>query len=122
MHRPADDSPTMVLKRAAPAWYWVRKNFSLASVLTILGILGTGGAYVISLKTRVVVIEREVRDIKEVVPASAAVATLAAQVEDHKGRIERLEKNWDDARETAGLAPYPRAPYNPPDRQRRGKP
>jgi hypothetical protein len=105
--RDLEGTATVVLKRAAPAWYWLRKNFSLASVLTIAGIVGGAGGYIIHLQTRVVIVERDVRTIKEIVPSSAAIATLTSQVQEQGERIARLEKNWDDAAQSAGSAPYP---------------
>lgn len=103
--RTFDDTATTILKRTAPAWYWARKNFSLASVLTIAGIIAAAGGYIISLNTRVVVIQHEVHDLKEVVPNATAVATLTSRLESVSARVSRLETNWDDAARTAGEAP-----------------
>lgn len=105
--RGADDEHvvTTTLERLSPGWAWVRANFSLASVLAIAGIVATAGGYVISLKTRVVVLEHEVTQIVEVTPNDAAVAALHQEVADHEQRLERLETDWDDARQVAGQAP-----------------
>jgi len=99
-----DHTATITLRRVAPAWAWARKNFSLASVLTIAGIIATAGGYIISLRTRIVVVEHEVHDIKEVVPNAGSLARLEATVQSHESRITRLENDWDDAARTAATA------------------
>lgn len=96
---------TNTLRRLSPGWAWVRDNFSLASVLTIAGVVAGAGGYVISLKTRVVVLEHEVTQIVEVTPSDTAVAALHQEVSDHEQRLERLETDWDEARQVAGQPP-----------------
>jgi hypothetical protein len=98
-HPPRDDSATVILKRTAPAWYWLRKNFSFPAVVTILATLATCAGYIISLRTKVIVLDREITRYVDVVPA---------QVGDHERRITVLETEWRDAREAAGTPPTPR--------------
>lgn len=95
------DSATTIIglqafKRTKPAWYWVQRNFSLASVLTILGMCAAFGGYIVSLKTRVVVLETEVVHITKIVPDSGQLATLREKLDDHEKRITRLEQNQDE--------------------------
>jgi hypothetical protein len=108
-HPAVDESLTLTatLEQLSPFWAWVRANFSLPAVLTIAGVIASAGSYIISLKTRVVVLEHEVVHITRIVPDSAALAGLRQEVADHEERIGRLEKNWDDARELAGMPPRP---------------
>lgn len=96
---------TNTLRRLSPGWAWVRDNFSLPALLTIAGVLAGAGGYVISLKTRVVVLEHEVTQIVEITPSDTAVAALHQEVDDHEHRLERLEADWDDARQVAGQPP-----------------
>lgn len=91
MAKDFDPNTTQLLKVASPPWAWVRKNFTLPSVLTIAGLLATGGGYIISLKTRVVVLEHEVVHITEIVPDSKVLVALKTRVDDHDRRLEDLE-------------------------------
>lgn len=88
---------TVVLKKLSPTWAWVRANFTLPAVLTILGILGAAAAYIITLRTRVTVLESEVTHIVTIAPDQAKLAALAQRVDDHEGRIKRLEAGYDRA-------------------------
>lgn len=103
-------SATMVLDRVAPAWGWLRKNFSLASVLTIATVIAGAVGIISNLRTRVVVLETRVIPVLK---DEGAVTKLQDSVEDVKARVSRLEKNWDDAANTAGTAPYPRKGAHP---------
>jgi hypothetical protein len=105
--RDLEGTATVVLRRAAPAWYWLRKNFSLASLLTIVSIICGATAYIWVLQTRVILVEHEVTTIEKIVPSNTVVSALTSTVTDHEQRIARLEKNWDDAAQSAGSAPYP---------------
>ena len=71
-------------------------------MLTIVGIIFAGGAWVLSLKTRVVVLETEVVHITKIVPDTAALAQLKQQEADdhadHEQRISRIEQDLDYAR------------------------
>lgn len=98
MAEEADNTATAVLKRASPFWYWVRANFSLPALFTLLGVVGAAGSYIASLKTRVVVLEHEVVHITQIVPDSATIVALKTRVDDHEGRIKRIEDDWDYAR------------------------
>ena len=88
---------TQALKIGSPPLYWLRKNFSLASLLTIAGVLASAGGYIISLRTRVILLEHEVVTIREVVPDSKALAVLTQRVDEHDRRLAELEDNWNTA-------------------------
>lgn len=88
---------TVVLGKLSPTWAWVRANFTLPSVLTILGILGGAAMYVINLRTRVTVLEETVTIVRQVAPDSTALAVLRQRVVDHDRRIETLEGAWTAA-------------------------
>jgi hypothetical protein len=88
---------TIVLRKLSPTWAWVRANFTLPAVLTILGILGAAAAYIITLRTRVTVLETEVTHIVTIAPDQAKLAGLEQRVDDHEGRIKRMEGYFDRA-------------------------
>jgi hypothetical protein len=104
----ADEGSTIQLRRLAPWAAWLKHNFSLPSVLTIAGVLGSALLYIVNLRTRVVVLEHEVTHIVQVAPDQVALAAAKERLADHEQRIGRLERDWDDARELAGTAPRPR--------------
>lgn len=88
---------TVVLKNLSPGWAWLRANFTLPSVLTILGILGGAAMYVINLRTRVTVLEETVTIVQKVAPESTALAVLQQRVVDHDRRLGQLESAWTHA-------------------------
>lgn len=100
-----DHRLTQVLQQLSPAWAWVRANFSAPAVLTLAGVIAAAGSYIVSLKTRVIVLETEVTHIVKVVPDETQVAILRARVDDHEQRITRLEGDWDHAQQYAALPP-----------------
>lgn len=101
-HEPFEGTATVVLKRAAPAWYWARKNFSAASLLTIAGIIAAAIADHVSLTTRVALLE------KDNVHA-ATVADLASRQTGLEARVVRLEQAEDRRAGIAEEAPQPHA-------------
>lgn len=104
-----EDTGTMAFRRTAPVWFWLRKNFSGPSLLTIAGIIGAAGGYIIHLQSRLDLLAQEVETLKEIVPTASSVASLAEGIADDRVRIARLEKNWDDAAQSAGTEPHPRS-------------
>jgi hypothetical protein len=108
MAKENDDTATTILKRTTPVWWWLRKNFSMPAIVTLLGVAASSAAYIVSLKTRVVVLEHEVTHIVEIVPNTAEIATLKSEVEEHGERLNRLESNYDYAASHAGDAPTTR--------------
>lgn len=107
MSDPDPFSATEVLRRVSPAWYWVRQNFTLPAVLTIAGVMVSAAGYIISLRTRVIVLQTEVTHIVQVAPDRAALAAISQRVDDHEQRIARLEGDWDHAGQV-GAQPVPR--------------
>lgn len=95
---------TAILKRTAPAWWWLRKNFTLPAVLAIGGILAAASTW---LWRQHVALE----ELRQRPDLSAQLAGLAArmdaneleratqreQLKDYADRIGRLEENWDRA-------------------------
>lgn len=98
----------MAFKRTAPVWHWLHKNFSLASVLTIAGILAGAGSYIVHLQSQFDLLKQEVETLVGIVPTASSVAALAESETDDKRRIARLEKNWDDAAQSADTEPRPK--------------
>lgn len=103
------ESTTSILRRRAPVWAWLRENFKLPAVLTISSLVIAGGGYIVSLKTRVVVLETKVVPF---VAGQVEVAAIRATMEQHEHRISELETDFGHARQIAG---------DPPKAQRRVK-
>jgi hypothetical protein len=112
-----DTSVTRILRVKARGWYWLRENFSLPAVLTILGAVGTLGSWCIHLNTKVAVQEGEIHFIRIIMPDKSALAAVQATLSahstalsEHETRITQLEADYDTARTVAGTAPVPHAP------------
>jgi len=104
MTSPDDLGATAVLKRTAPAWWWLRQNFTLPAVLAIAGILAGSAAW---LWKQQGVIE-ELRRRPDLGPQLAGLAARMdadeleragqrQQLKDQGERTARLEENWDHA-------------------------
>ena len=120
---PTDPGSTTILgmralKHAAPGWYWLQRNFTLAPVLTIIALVAGGGWFLISQRIQILMLQTESKNqkseivhITQIVPDASMLATLRTKVDDHEGRIARIEKDWDYAR---NCPPYcPDAPAKP---------
>lgn len=83
-------------------WAWLQRQFSPISLTAIAAVSAFGGGYITNLKTRVVVLETQVIPVLQ---DTAAVTTLKAKVEDHAGRIDRLEKDYDVAYRESNTPP-----------------
>lgn len=106
------ETATNVLRRLSPFWAWMRENFKLPAVLTILTLFVAGGGWIINLKTRVVVLETIEIPAKEDHGHLAAIdARLDGQDRDIAGvkdDIAELKDDWRTAYQQAGSAPVPR--------------
>ena len=100
----AELGATAVLKKVAPAWWWLRKNFTLPAVLAIAGILAASSTW---LWRQHMAIE-DLRARPDLGPQLAGLAarmdaneleraTQREQLKDLGERIGRLEENWDHA-------------------------
>lgn len=96
---------TVTLRRIAPVWAWLRENFKLPAVLTILLIIGGWVVDRFTLSARVTVLEEHWHIIERVVPDQAEHAALKERVDGIDERLGRVEKNWDDASKAADLPP-----------------
>lgn len=109
-----EHTATIVLRRVAPAWAWLRANFKLPAVVTISLLIAGWVADRFSLSARVTVLEEHYHTIERVVTDSTSVAALNQRVNDFDARLTRVETNWDDARNAAALPPT----VQPPRRSR----
>lgn len=103
-------SVTSLLKRVDPAWWWLRENFKIPSVLTIVGIIGAAGGWL--LHEHLVLVKLSERP--DLAPAMAGLATRLDADEkawaDHNGRIEGLERWQDRVTNVAESPPRRRTP------------
>lgn len=61
----AELGATAILKRTAPAWWWLRKNFTLPAVLAIGGILASASLWLWAQHTAIRDLQRKVADIAD---------------------------------------------------------
>jgi hypothetical protein len=75
-------------------WAWVRRQFSVTSVSAIVGVFVCCWGVILSLQTRVVVLETKVIPV---IQDEALVTTLKANVAEHDRRITQLEADYRTA-------------------------
>lgn len=88
-----------------PTWrfaLWVRRQFTLTSVATLIGTIGAIGGWALSLQTRVVVLETKVIPF---VQDQGQLAVMNQRLDDHERRIGVLEDDYNHAQEEAGTPP-----------------
>jgi len=103
------ESATVVLKRLSPGWAWVRENFKLPALLTILGCAGAAGIWIWSQHT-------DLQDLKKHDPAPAlekidaklsevleTQAAMKQQLSDFGGRIAAQEAEWRSVHQAAAI-------------------
>jgi len=92
------------LKRTSPFWWWLRKNFTLPAVLAIAGLLAGGMTWLWKQHSAI----EELRRRPDLGPQLAGLAARMdadeleragqrQKLDDHDGRLGRLEQNWDHA-------------------------
>lgn len=84
------------------AWRWVRRQFSATSLATIGAVIVGCGGWILSLKTRVVVLETQV---VPVLKSEDRLAKVEGAVIAHDARIGSMERNYEYAKQEAGTAP-----------------
>ena len=116
MNRPEaeiDPADSAVLKakfgRSWRLWAWVRRQFSVTSVATLVIVAGSAWGYiaylresVVAVRERVIVLETKVIPLVQEQDEQGA---LREMVRDHDERLKRLERNWDDAGQVAASTP-----------------
>lgn len=120
---------TGILKRRAPAWWWLRKNFTLPAVLAIGGILAGAGSWLWAQHTAI----RDLRrDLKELVDADRAPelgqldtrinkleldnAALAPRLNAFDARMAAQEHEWQVVHDAAQWRPRASQTGRPPNR------
>jgi hypothetical protein len=106
----APESRTVVLKRIWPLGHWLRTNFTLPAMITIVTILGGAAMYIINLRTRVTVLEQTVTIVQKVAPDETALAVIRQRVDDHDRRLADIEGAWKHAATEASKQPPPAPP------------
>ncbi len=105
----AEGSVTAILKRADPLWWWLRENFKLPSLAAIASVLAGSGLWLYHQRA-------DLRDLQAQIKTLAtsdqqngiaeSLKALSVQLDDQAARLDRLERNWDDAgRVAAETAP-----------------
>lgn len=93
-------SITSLLKRADPVWWWLRENFKLPSIAVILSIAGGAGAWIYTQRADLHALQAQQKTLAtsdQVAGVASSLEGLRVQLEDQAGRLDRLERNWDDA-------------------------
>lgn len=96
----AEGPLTRRLRRLDPTWWWLRENFKLPSLATIAGVLASAGVWIWSQHTALERLAGKLDGLAtadQVAALAGSVNVLRAQVGDQGDRLDRLERNWDDA-------------------------
>jgi hypothetical protein len=91
--------------KAWRSWWWVRRQFTATSLTTIGAIVIGGGGWILTLKTRVVVLETQV---VPVLKSEDRLAHLEVTAGNQEGRLSAVERDLEWARQHAGDAPAPK--------------
>lgn len=114
----AEGSVTAILKRADPLWWWLRENFKLPSLVAIAALVAGAAGWIwlqshrldqlADLQKSTAAVTDELKSVGE------SLKALSVQLEDQGDRLDRLERNWDDAgRVAAEIRVRPRRPAGP---------
>ncbi len=88
-------SVTGLMKFRAPAWWWLRDNFKLPSVLTLLGLVAGSGGFLWHQHTAIVKLEERPDLGPQINGLAARLDADEKSWADHNGRIQSLER-WQD--------------------------
>ena len=117
-------SVTSLLRRVDPAWWWLRENFKLPSLAAIAGVIATAGLWLYHQRADLRDLQAQIKTMAtsdQVNGVSESLKALSVQLDDQADRLDRLERNWDDAgrvaaeirvrpRSRSALAPSRRPP------------
>lgn len=108
---PAQHSVTAILKATDPAWWWLRENFKLPSVVAIAVCVATAGAWIYTQHLDLEQLKKHDPGPKLEAIAEQLSAVLQAQsamqqrLEDFGERIDRQEARWDRVDQVAQAEP-----------------
>jgi hypothetical protein len=107
-------SVTAILKATDPAWWWLRENFRLPSLVAIAGCMVTSAAWIYSQHLDLQQLKKHDPGPKLEEIAGQLSAVLQAQsamqqrLEDFGERIDRQERRWERVDEVAEATPRKR--------------
>lgn len=110
---------TAVMKRSAPAWWWLRRNFTLPAVLAIGGLVAGAGSWLWSQHTALRDLQHQVAELADPTARFEAAekrlnkleldrAALAPQLTDFDRRIGVQEHEWQVVHDAASQWRVPR--------------
>jgi hypothetical protein len=117
--RDLDGSVTGLLKRVDPLWWWLRENFRLPSLGVIASVIAGAGVWLFNQRGDLRGLQAQQKTLAtadQVAAVQHSLDSLKTQLDDQGGRIDRLERNWDDAGRVLDQSPPPRRrlPRRPP--------
>ena len=120
---------TAILKHQAPAWWWLRKNFTLPAVLAIGGLVAGAGAWLWAEHTAIRDLKRQVADLADPAPRLEKLesrvntleldhAALKPQLTEFDRRIGAQEHEWEKVHAAAAQWRVPKGSQSgrPPTR------
>lgn len=103
---------TAILKRQAPAWWWLRKNFTLPAVLAISGLVAGAGSWLWAQHTAIRDLRRAIADLEDPRPRFDKIEARINAIEldqagekrdlaDFSRRVGAQEAEWDRVHDAA---------------------
>lgn len=97
-------SVTAILKRADPVWWWLRENFKLPSLAAIASVIAGSGVWIYNQRADLHALQAQQKTLAtsdQVAALQASLEAIRTQLDDHGDRLDRIERNWDDAGKVA---------------------
>jgi hypothetical protein len=93
-------SVTSVLKRVDPAWWWLRENFKLPSLAAIASVVAGSGVWIYNQRADLHALQAQQKTLAtsdQIAGLQRSLDALGDQLGAQGTRLDRLERNWDDA-------------------------
>lgn len=106
-------SITAILKATDPAWWWLRENFKLPSLVAIAACVATAAAWIYSQHLDLEQLKKHDPGpkLEEIAGQLSAVlqaeSAMKARLEDFGERIDRQEARWERVDQVAETMPAP---------------
>lgn len=96
----AAGSVTALLKRTDPLWWWLRENFKLPSLAAIASVVAGSVLWIYNQRADLRALQAQQKTLAtsdQVAAVQSSLEAIRTQLDDHGDRLDRLERNWDDA-------------------------
>jgi Tfp pilus assembly protein PilO len=92
-------------------WWWLRENFKLPSLAAIASVVAGSGLWIYNQRADLHALQAQQKTLAtsdQVATVQSSLEALRTQLEDQGDRLDRLERNWDDAGRVAAETRVPK--------------